>query len=1062
MTLRVLLSNDLEQLCAGLAGVLRQVPLPPLTGEIVLVQSQGMRRWLVQQLARRLGCAGSLITPFPERFCAEVGEGTVGDGPRDDAWSAEALGLRLYDLLAGPLPEPMFAPVAHYLAGGDARLRFAFCRRLGRCFEQYQTTRGDWLLAWEAHRPAGPEPHAAWQAALWRQLVNAVQTEGGSVHPARRLHDRTRRLLADATSADLPERVHAFACGSLPPAVLHLLAALGRQREVLLWTWSPSPQWWGDLRSARALARDDALPHADGGNPLLASLGRQGQQQLRLLADAGGDGEGLRDFGHADDTPTSVLALLRHDVLHLHDRGTPDQPALPLAAEDTSLTCHVCHAPVRELEVVRDLLLHALASDPTLTPADCLVLLADPHDYAPLARSVLGAPRQERSLPVRVADGPAAELDAPSEALLALLRAAMGRASSSELLDLLERPLLRTAAGIAEGALPRLRRLLASAGVRWGLDPTRRASRHDVPVFSGHTWREGLDRLILGLVSGSADDLIGDCLPVAGDTAADDGLVLACAAWIEQLSELAVLLDTPRSVNDWLAALTPRIAVLLGDDDSVVALLLRLERLDRLAATAHSSEPVPAAAILALLTDHLTASEGGTAAFLWGGVTVAALKPMRCLPFRVIAVVGLDDRRFPRRDRPQAFDLAAAEPRLGDRSVRDEDRQVFLETLLAARDRLILTWTGFAAGERGEQPPSTCVAEVLDWLDRAVVPTSGRARDQLVITHPLQPFSPRYGVDPRLISYGPMLTASLTAGAPYGATPLSPLPLDPVVDWRDLAHAWCDPCACFLRERLGLMPLRGEVDCDDCEPLDLNGLESWNLRDQLVQRRLGGDADPLRWARAAGLLPYAASGDQIGHVAVTEADALIARLGSAAPLPPVSVSVPIDGVTLTGVLDRRTTAGLCHWTVGQAGVRHLVTAWVAHLIAQASGEAQESRLIDLKTIHTFAPVDDPLARLADLLDGWHTFRTQAVPLPAKAGRAFVEQERALCRNARARAEPLAKARTAYIGGVFGTGDSETWAVARCWGDSDPLAEPTFATWARRLWEPLFDAIEGPL
>jgi len=1061
MTLRVLLSNDLEQLCAGLAGVMRQVPLAPLTGEIVLVQSQGMRRWLVQQLAHRLGCAGSLVTPFPERFCAELGDGAVGDGARDDAWSAEALGLRLYDLLARPPSDPSFAPVADYLASGDARLRFAFCRRLGRCFEQYQTTRGDWLLAWEADRPARPSPHAAWQAALWRRLVADVQAETGGVHPARRLHDSTRRLLADGAVDGLPERIHAFACGSLPPAVLGLLAALGRQREVLLWTWSPSPQWWGDLRAARDLARADAPLHAEGGNPLLVLLGRQGQQQLRLLADAGGDGQGLRDFGHADAAPTTVLGLLRHDVLHLRDRGTEDA-ALPLAADDTSLSLHVCHAPVRELEVVRDLLLHALAEDATLTPADCLVLLADPATYSPLARSVLGAPRQDRSLPVRVADGPTADLDAPSEALLALLRTAMGRAGSSELLDLLERPLLRTAAGIAEGALPRLRRLLAAAGVRWGLEPRRRAVRHDLPAFAGHTWREGLDRLLLGLASGDDDRLVGDQLPVAGDTAADDGLILACAAWVAQLTELAQLLDEERSLGEWLTALTPRIATLLGDDETVVALLLRLERLERLAVTTQSREALPAAALLALLTDHLTVVEGGTAAFLWGGVTVAALKPMRCLPFRVIAVVGLDDRRFPRRERPQAFDLAAAEPRIGDRSVRDEDRQLFLETLLAARDRLILTWTGHADGERGEQPPSTCVAEVLDWLDRAVTPAKGRARDQLVVSHPLQPFSPRYANDPRLISYGPVLMAALAGGTAFGAEPLPALPLEAEVDWRDLAQAWSDPCACFLRERLKLASLRGEAEADDCEPLDLNGLEAWTLRDHLVRRRLDGDTAPLHWARAAGLLPQGASGDQVGSCALMEADALVERLGDAAPLPPLAVAVSVGEVTITGVLDRRTTAGIRHWTAGQAGVRHLVEAWIAHLVAQASGEHAATQLIDQKKIHTFAAVDDPVARLADLLDGWRIFRTQAVPLPAKAGRALVEQERALCRSARATADPLSKAYAAYDGGYVGTGDRETWAVARCWGDVDPLREAEFPRWARRLWEPLFDAVEGPL
>ncbi len=1067
MTLRVLLSNDLNQLGDGLAAVLRADPLPPLVNEVILVQSQGMRRWLTHSLARNLGCAASLATPFPERFCAELGLLRCGEGARDDAWAAEALGLRLYDLLATPPPGELFAPVRAYLAAGDSRQRLAFCRRLGECFERYQVTRDDWLQAWELGEEAGPAPHARWQASLWRSVVATL----GANHPGRRLRDITAQLIAGEELPGLPERVHAFACGSLPPSVIQLLSALARQREVLLWTPSPTPQWWGDLRSDKEILRAQqqnsdrpllASDHLERGNPLLASLGRQGRQQLQLLSASDATGQTLRDFGHREPGSESVLALLQHDVVQVIDRR-PDGEAKPqpLHADDTSLTFHRCHHPARELEVVRDLLLAALAADATLRPADCLVLLTDPEAYGPLARSILSAPRQGRSLPVRVADGPAQNLDAAGEAVLAVLHVAVGRATVSDVLDLLERPVLRSAADLGDNDIPRLRSLLAEAGVCWGWTPEQRAQRHDIPAFSGHSWRDGLDRLLVGIATGHADALVGELLPVAGDTAGDDRLLGALSAWLQHLTALTEMMTGEHALGAWLTLVTPTLAELLGDTDALATVLSRLNRLQTLATETNSSSPLAAGAFIALCQDHL-AGGASESAFLWGGVTVAALKPMRCLPFRVIAVCGVDDQRFPHRDRPAICDLAAEQPRLGDRSARDEDRQVFLETLLATRDRFIFTWTAWAASNGSEQPTSACVDEVLDWCTHALTWEKGTVRDQLIIDHPLQPFSPRYASDPRLIGFGPLLAAPTGPAPAFIGTPLAPPDIPTQLDWRDLAQAWSDPSAYFLRERLGIQVYRDDDVLENSEPMAPNALAQWRQRDMVVQRRLLGDPEPLRWLRASGELPHGAAGDSLGRQILAEADALVARIGDDATLPPLAVDVVVGDCRLGGFLDNRTASGLRQWIAGTAGPKHLVQAWIAHLVAHLISPPQSSRLIDRETTFTFAEVPDAEARLHDLLAGWRTFLSTAVPMPPRAAHAFVDQERKLCKSARAKKDPLVVAREAYNGGFARSAESDAWALQRVWGYVDPISHPDFPRWSRRLWDHLFDCIEGPL
>ncbi len=91
-----------------------------------------------------------------------------------------------------------------------------------------------------------------------------------------------------------------------------------------------------------------------------------------------------------------------------------------------------------------------------------------------------------------------------------------------------------------------------------------------------------------------------------------------------------------------------------------------------------------------------------------GAVTVCALEPMRSVPFRVIAVLGLDDGAFPRPGRTPAWDPFAT-PRPAEHDRRKIDRHLFLEAVLCARDALLLFGNGFEAA-RGARVPLSVVA----------------------------------------------------------------------------------------------------------------------------------------------------------------------------------------------------------------------------------------------------------------------------------------------------------------------------------------------------------------
>src|SRR4051812_25030545 len=80
---------------------------------------------------------------------------------------------------------------------------------------------------------------------------------------------------------------------------------------------------------------------------------------------------------------------------------------------------------------------------------------------------------------------------------------------------------------------------------------------------------------------------------------------------------------------------------------------------------------------------------------------------------------------------------------VGDRDPRTEDRQLLLDALLAATDRLIVTYTGNDERTNVARPPAVPIGELLDVVDLTARAEHGDARAQVVVRHPLQPFDPR-------------------------------------------------------------------------------------------------------------------------------------------------------------------------------------------------------------------------------------------------------------------------------------------------------------------------------
>ncbi|MGI8436736.1 MAG: exodeoxyribonuclease V subunit gamma, partial [Chthoniobacterales bacterium] len=818
-------SNRLERLVVELAEILAHPTGDVLQPETVVVQSAGMSRWIALRLAQAQGICANVDFVFPQRFVAAMMDKVLPDRADVRFYTRENLTWRIMHLLPGLELREEFADLRRYLAQPRPELRlFQLAEKIASSLDQYLAFRPKMILAWEK----GEETH--WQAVLWREVVRSAP----GLHPPALALEFSESLAR--SSAPLPERVSLFGIATLPAFYLQFLQQLSRAIEVHLFVMRPTPEFWGDIRSLREEVRARRKAPAtvqldlqfERGNPLLASFGTLGRQFLENVTEL----NPAREFESFEAPPNdTLLAQIQRDIFELHD-STGDAPRL-VAPNDYSLQFHSCHGPMREMEVLHDQLLALFEKNPALKPHDIVVMAPDISIYAPFIEAVFATAPEPLRIPFSISDRGARGENGLIDTFMRILEAAGGRFTAGSVMSILESSALQRRFELVDSDLENIRSWIEKTGIRWGIDAEQRAAL-GLPAFAENSWRAGLDRLLLGYAAPARGAQLFESIlafdEIEGSLAETLGRFVE---FIEALFATAGTLQHARSLLDWTETLRRIAARFFTAEDDREPELRQLRRvLDSLGETAALSgyaELVPLDVLLAHLDHALTNNESGSG-FLVGRVTFCALKPMRAVPFRVVCLVGMNDTAYPRHDRPPGFDLIAQKPRPGDRSTRDDDRYLFLEALLSAREVFYVSYVGRSIRDNSALPPSVLVSELRDYAGAAVT------------EHPLQPFSPKYftGSD-GLFSYSSEnLRASGTAAADRAAPPrfiTQPL-AEPGDEWqrleaRQLIRFFGNPAKFLIQERLGLRIPRLDALLQESEPLELGSLAKYGLQQDL-------------------------------------------------------------------------------------------------------------------------------------------------------------------------------------------------------------------------------------
>ncbi len=1098
--------NRLEVLGAKLAETLHEHPLPACEEEIIVVQSQGMARWLALFLAARHGICAGTSTPFPQTFihslAARLEDEEQPAAHRESAFGRDALTWRIFSDMAGWQNEPVFAPAAGYLAADtEGRKRYQLARRLADLFDNYQLFRPDMLGSWEQSPDAAVaglegHVHVGWQAHLWSRLVS--QTDEPSL--ATRLTSLLDRLEnGDTTELAplLPARVSIFGVSTLPPVFLQLLSALSRSIPVTLYYVSPTAEYWADVRPAREVERirdrieaagaDAEDAHAEEGNPLLASMGRLGRDFFAMLQNADHDGTAWQPLDFESPTGSTALHTVQRDIIELD----PGDSRVRLAEDDDSIVIDCCHSPMREMEVLRDRILDAFARDPELRPDDVLVLVTDIGRYAPYIEAVFGSREPDLPrIPFSIADRSPVEDAAPIKAVIKLMELASGRFEAGAVIDLLEMNIVRRRFAIRADELGRLREWVDTSGIRWGINAAWRGSELGIEPMEANSWQFGIDRMLMGYAVGDCPALVAGIAPSPAAALQNAELLGRFTTFTETLFAEHQTLRKPATASIWAATIRRTCDLFLHTEPEDETALADLRRaIDDLASHAEASgldEEISAAIVRGWLTDSLSQSSRGSG-FINGRITFCELKPMRTIPFRLVCVSGLDDEAFPRRDRPAGYDLIAAAPRAGDRSLRDDDRYLFLETLLAAGERLVLTYAGRSLTDTNERAPSVVVSELHDYLDRRFASEDDvRPSAMVTVNQRMHPYDSHYFREDsgRLFSYS---SENREVAAAAGEPSLrAPSPAEVRFELREhvdltpyeLAEFWLNPSKIYVTSVLGLRLREFDDETTDVEPITLDNLQQYALKQAMLDRRVRGQsatdvatsvANELEWMRACGELPLGGFGSATHESLKRDVDLLAARVGRIDRTETISVAIKGNGWSITGTIeDEINTAGeRVRYRCAKLKPADQVRAWIYHVVAcvaaaQAGATPPPRTLIALKNKTScedipFAPLGAEQAGefLEQLAQGYRRGMARPLPLFPGCAKAYVEATQ----NKNATAEKIEDAvRKAWEGSLFSRGDRADPHIEYCFRDTDALKTfaEDFRELAEFLWSPILE------
>ncbi|MGQ0285642.1 exodeoxyribonuclease V subunit gamma [Pasteurellaceae bacterium 22721_9_1] len=891
-------SNDLDVQKDILNYIIESAPLQnAFEPETILVQSPGMAQWLQLKLAEKNGIAANFRFPMPASFIWQQYVDNLPNVLEQAQFSKEAMAWRLMRLIQ----RSDFQPILHYLhcsKQSEQQKLYQLACKIADLFDQYLVYRPNWILAWEqgndneilaeiiAQHPQADEKFNAqiwqdiqWQGQLWRALLQDISGENqlNVIQHRANLHTQYISL---PQYHNLPKRLFIFGISALPKTYLETFEAISQHCDVHLFFNNPSEYYWGDIiddkfaqqlrlkqltdyktQAAKPLFTETQLQdfsqgaqeltaeneHLLVGHPLLASWGKLGRDFFYLLSQL----DTVEIQSNRQWQQDGLLSQLKHHILQLKPS---EKGALHFDEMDKSISFNACHSPMREVEVLHDYLLQCFQESPDLTPKDIVVMVSDIDRYAPYIQAVFGRYQQKiwsqqhqeyrydhRYIPFSISDEKLSESEILLATFLNFLRLKESQFSAENVLELLDIPSIRTCFDLDLSDLEYVRHWVEQSGIRFGLNKSEQEETNY------NSWQAGLERMLLGFAMREENGIWQEeHLGFDASYGLKSRLTGALSEFIEKLMDWHQKLQAPHCIEKWQQYLTALLTDFFAVEDKTADIFRYIQdgiqQITDLLQQLHFDQPIEADVLADALTTQLNDNKYSLK-FLVGRVSFCTLLPMRAIPFKVVCLLGMNERDYPRQQTPNSFDLMQYHHQKGDRSRRDDDRYLFLEALLSADERLYISYVGQSIIDNSLLEPSVLVNQLLDYLyDNldALPSTQHKGQKALVNYHAMTAFSPKnFSENHRTFAYEWEKVANSNQSPvddfiqPIEEKNISEEVIEIQLD--QLIKFVQNPIKFFFEQQLGAYFRCEDEEISDTENFTLQGLDLYQIRQALLQ-----------------------------------------------------------------------------------------------------------------------------------------------------------------------------------------------------------------------------------
>ncbi|NBR99661.1 MAG: hypothetical protein EBT42_04700, partial [Actinobacteria bacterium] len=755
MSLRVEYVSRLTDVLQPVVDYLRQ-PVDLFAKQHIVVPTAGVKAWLTSEVAKQLGTSGigktdgiiaNVEIDFPGSLTKFL-KPNVSD--EHDQWLIENLMFHVLDVIS---QDSQYEDLIKRSGG-----QLIAARAIADRFDRYHVRRPAMIRLWEQGKPAvSPTAHNPnakqlnvtdmWQFELW----SSVRKRIGQPSPAA----RTPEL-----SAKTPKQILVVGFQSLSPGQIDALLQLKEHVEIRVVLVHPSPaisKKWAVAASASASATIGLIPERNPSpvmptdiDPLINSWLMGSQELETLLASQGIKSTHAQ---HNAATSQTLLGRIQHTV------SQQLQPTkTELDTTDHSLIIHRCHNLGRQIEVLHDALLHAFNDLKDLQPHEIVVLCpnimtAAPYLEATFARTVqigggegegkseiasAGGKKRDVKIPLIVADRGIRQINEASALLANVIDLVQSRCSIEGVLSVATSPLVLKNLGVSSEGVEHWYRYVENANVRWGLTVEhRKLNGLNAPELSAHTWRAGLEQMLLGALVADGtqtfDSLAVDALDDVDLSDIDE--ISALIRVFDAVLQLADFATQRRTVAQWCDAIEAAIVSLCGE--SCDELAMPLQQLSSLRKSAAGNTVGVDYSDVATQLNEMLNEVPGRQPLRTGAITATSMIPLRGVPFRVVCVVGFDEESLSSSE-GEGDDLIERQRLIGDSDARLDVRRSLLDATLAAQERLIITCTGQSIKNNQRLPLATPLAEFVDFTRRLGVgqQATNKHLSEIEIEHP--------------------------------------------------------------------------------------------------------------------------------------------------------------------------------------------------------------------------------------------------------------------------------------------------------------------------------------